>query len=1119
MSRNPQHHHLAQQQQIIVDPLSAATTSIVSSSSLSPHNDNNTARTATGCLSPRGWVTTTTTGRDQSSSPSLIASSPNASPHATTTQSSNSNNTPPFPSSAAASAMILIPTSNNSSTPHTPVVTPTYRQQQQHRPASPRPPMSSSSSVIHYPTQASPGLTLQRSWDAATDALLQQQQQQQQSPPFHVSVQQYPFQLHPPPTAPPPPPQPRLLPRHRLAPRYQRPGSPSMGAALPQTNGWNSRPSSPSPPLAPPSGLFPTSSTSDRSVSSEVGVGYAYNTTTTMTTTNTTTTALAAGKTLSSSASPQRVSQRMPPHHHHHQALPPPPQQHNHRHHYHHRQYPSDRSVVSESFVSDHVRRAAASKRISSRGADQDNLSCCSTNGEENDDDDDEDDCSSVMTGASSVMSGRSHRTNPERRREIKRLAQNRMAKLQKRRQQQQQQSPLPHRHQHQQTVPSGIIDLLAEPRNKSMEDDVSTLGGVEDQSSAVLRMTLAIRNQSARPSSLTREERQLWDVIQTAIRKAKQYAAEKAKQQQQQHMMMESSGKDETTKESSMADQARSLRAIQRVLADVSVERDQALQELQTLKTTLADNKDHQLELVNKTAQIAVLEQSLKESANSKRALDEQQAAMSVELTALQKERDRLATDLAACRDELTKLSRSIIQSTESTGGDLNAIRKDLAEKTASLENAKMIIASLESANGSLAADMRAKLKAKEDEIIFLKKDASDRQKTLDSLATQLRDLQKTQSHTNRAKRKQEERRRLAISSRLEQNMAEMRAASVVLEVTNDASAAEKLSDILGDSINALKEGIDLVDDYTDDHGDIDSVASTNDNASYSSRNSHMPVDVMRLRRELDDRAKNISRLEDALRKEKENASQMLEEAERHRLEEVDSLRKEVQNLREQYQTNMEVLMRKERELATLRDSLKVDDGVGYISDDGTDASEAEDQRSMPSSAHLGISQYGPTQAEALATLLAHGRGHSDMIPCSPSQDEVETLKRDLRQARLESERSRKQLKTEKESLANAKMIISSLEKANKSMMEDLRSRLQDSNTAIASLLEKSMESEKTTYILRAELDALRREKEKEKERYEAELKKLGNVSLEHPCFEEKKEELMLISTTETID
>jgi len=1012
--------------------------------------------------------------------------------------------------------MILIPTSNNSSTPHTPVVTPTYRQQQQqqHRPASPRPPMSSSSSVIHYSTQASPGLTLQRSWDAATDALLQRQQQQQlqQSPPFQVSVQQYPFQLNGNP--PPPPPQPRLLPRHRLAPRYQRPGSPSVGAALPHTNttsSWNPRPSSPSPPLAPPSGLFPTTNTSDRSVSSEVGVGYAYNHTTT---TTTATTALAAGKTLSSSASPQRLSQRMPPHHY--QALPPPPQQHNHRH--HHRQYPSDRSVVSESFVSDHVRRAAVSKRItSSRGADQDNLSCCSTNGDAEEEEDDEDDCSSVMTGTSSVMSGWSHRTNPERRREIKRLAQNRMAKLQKRRQQQQSLLPHPHHHQ-QQAVPSGIIDLLAEPRNKSMEDDVSTLGGVEDQSSAVLRMTLAIRNQSARPSSLTREERQLWDVIQAAIRKAKQYAAEKAKQQQQHHMMMEGSGKDETTKESSTADQARSLRAIQRVLADVSAERDKALQELQTLKTTLADNKDHQLELVNKTAQIAVLEQSLKESANSKRALDEQQAAMSVELTSVQKERDRLATDLAACREELTKLSRSIIQSTESTGGDVNAIRKDLAEKTASLENAKMIIASLESANGSLAADMRAKLKAKEDEILFLKKDASDRQKTLDSLATQLRDLQKTQSHTNRAKRKQEERRRLAISSRLEQNMAEMRAASVVLEVTNDASAAEKLSDILGDSINALKEGIDLVDDYTDDHGD-DSVASTNDNASYSSRNSHMPVDVMRLRRELDERAKNISRLEDALRKEKENASQMLEEAERHRVEEVDSLRKEVQNLREQCQTNMEVLMRKERELATLRDSLKVDDGVGYISDDGTDASEAEDQRSMPSSAHLGIPQYGPSQAEALATLLAHGRGHTDMIPCSPSQDEVETLKRDLRQARLESERSRKQLKTEKESLANAKMIISSLEKANKSMMEDLRSRLQDSNSAIASLLEKSMESEKTTYKLRAELDALRREKEEEKERYETELKKLESASLEHPCFEEKKEELMLTSTPETID
>jgi hypothetical protein len=46
--------------------------------------------------------------------------------------------------------------------------------------------------------------------------------------------------------------------------------------------------------------------------------------------------------------------------------------------------------------------------------------------------------------------------------------------------------------------------------------------------------------------------------------------------------------------------------------------------------------------------------------------------------------------------------------------------------------------------------------------------------------------------------------------------------------------------------------------------------------------------------------------------------------------------------------------------------------------------------------------------------------------------------------------------------------------------MMEDLRARLQDSNTAIASLLEKSLESERISAKLRMELDALKRERQR---------------------------------------
>jgi hypothetical protein len=95
--------------------------------------------------------------------------------------------------------------------------------------------------------------------------------------------------------------------------------------------------------------------------------------------------------------------------------------------------------------------------------------------------------------------------------------------------------------------------------------------------------------------------------------------------------------------------------------------------------------------------------------------------------------------------------------------------------------------------------------------------------------------------------------------------------------------------------------------------------------------------------------------------------------------------------------------------------------------------------------------------------------------------------------------------------------MIISSLEKANKGMMEDLRSRLQDSNTAIASLLDKSMEHEKASEVLRREVEKLKQEKVDEQRKHEMEVMKLqkelaelsGQKSSKDLQSEEKKEEI----------
>ena len=192
-----------------------------------------------------------------------------------------------------------------------------------------------------------------------------------------------------------------------------------------------------------------------------------------------------------------------------------------------------------------------------------------------------------------------------------------------------------------------------------------------------------------------------------------------------------------------------------------------------------------------------------------------------------------------------------------------------------------------------------------------------------------------------------------------------------------------------------------------------------------------------------------------------------------------------------------MEALAKKEQELSVLRSSLHVDelDG-GYISDDASEGDEEGD------GVHPSVN-YDAAGTEALVSILSQSSG-----------GEVENLKLELRKAFSEKERASKDLQLERESLANAKMIISSLETANKSMVEDLRSRLQSSNSAIASLLNQSEESKKRTSELKEEVKKLKKEKKQVQRNYEAEIRKLkGDAeTLEpddsKPGTEEKKED-----------
>ena len=239
----------------------------------------------------------------------------------------------------------------------------------------------------------------------------------------------------------------------------------------------------------------------------------------------------------------------------------------------------------------------------------------------------------------------------------------------------------------------------------------------------------------------------------------------------------------------------------------------------------------------------------------------------------------------------------------------------------------------------------------------------------------------------------------------------------------------------------------------------------------------SDREVASQELRQELESKTTSIEVLEETLKKQKHEIELMkkhnqllLKAKERSEAQFAD----EIRMMQEKHENNLRALSKKQQELQVLRASLKVENELGYISGDDSDDEEAkaEDVRAI--------------------THLSFGSNGNIEMTTRPTASEVENLKQ--RVQRLEEEKNRvdKDFQEEKESLLNAKMIISSLEKANKTMLEDMRARLSDSNTAIQSLIDKSMENEKMSKELQAELERVRKEKDEEAKKHQESLLKL---------------------------
>ena len=311
--------------------------------------------------------------------------------------------------------------------------------------------------------------------------------------------------------------------------------------------------------------------------------------------------------------------------------------------------------------------------------------------------------------------------------------------------------------------------------------------------------------------------------------------------------------------------------------------------------------------------------------------------------------------------------------------------------------------------------------------------------------------------------------------------------------EVEVEVSLGGSVSSVVEKSLTILEESDNSAaadnseSDELNTSGEMDSLKKKVEGLS-----EEKDATIVRLNENLVEKNAALHNLDDQLNLQKEESNRLRQELEKARDEFRQALSEsqfEIQRLTDDFTMANEQLTKKEKELSVLKESLN-EPSTGYISDDD-DFDDDEDD---------GVTGIVPTDAAELqATISAEAENlqlllkQAQQVGSSSTSTTNERLKALEEEVRLQQDLAAKQLKEKDDALANAKMIISSLEQSNKSMLEDLRNRLHDSNTAIVSLLSKNqnLEGEVKDLKTRREEEARRlRDEAKEGEDELAELR-----------------------------
>jgi len=588
------------------------------------------------------------------------------------------------------------------------------------------------------------------------------------------------------------------------------------------------------------------------------------------------------------------------------------------------------------------------------------------------------------------------------------------------------------------------------------------------------------------------------------------------------------------------------SLRAIQRVLADVTNEKDAKLEEMEkNMKNLAAENEALKQKLVSTPSSsqgggevdavcpetsrpreggekvgpgvgasaeeikkhnevIGMLESKVASLVEEKQAMDAElataQTIASASMASKESELSKRDDTIKSLEEQLASMGK--LQAKESpiaTNADdvekfrleNQSLKKDLQNKTSSLETAKMMITSLESASGSQANDLRAKLKERNEELATLKVRADSSNSELATIKSELIHMQTKFVEADNAAREARIviKKQRAVHRQLKAEISKISGQSNSTiryneqgEVEVELSLGGEVTEVVQKSLTILEEG----DNSTSaDNGDRDELNTSGEMDTLKKKveglSEEKDAAIVRLNKDLVEKNAALHNFDDQLNLQKEESKRLRQELEKARDEFRQILSEsqfEIQRLTDDFTIANEQLAKKEKELSVLKESLN-EPSTGYISDDD-DFDEDDDE---------GAAGIVPTDAAALqASISAEAENLQLLLKqaqegLSSTSTTNERLKALENEVHLQQDMAAKQLKEKDDALANAKMIISSLEQSNKSMLEDLRNRLHDSNTAIVSLLTKNQSYEQ-------EVKELRTRKEEEGSRLRNEAK-----------------------------